>query len=219
MPSTPTDSTSAVIRVLVVDDQPYVHDAVVTLLKNTPDIRLVGQAYGGMEAIKFCQMSHPDLILMDVVMPGMSGAETTRQLMHLHPRLKILVLSSYSEYEFIKEMLDLGAIGYLVKDAITHDLVNTIRSAAQGNMVLSAKAAKVLLNPSHHSAVSDFGLTERERQVLNLMAKGNTNGQIALELRISEPTVRFHTNNILGKFNVETRSQALVMAAKNQLVE
>lgn len=219
MSETRTDSSPPTIRVLVVDDQPFVHDAVVTLLKNTPDIRLVGQAYSGPEALRCCQLTRPDLILMDVVMPGMSGAETTRQLMRLYPILKILVLSSYSEYEFIREMLDLGAIGYLVKDAIAHDLVNTIRSATQGNMVLSAKAAKVLLNPSLPSATSDFGLTERERQVLSLMAKGNTNGQIAHELSISEPTVRFHTNNILSKFNVETRSQALVLAAKNQLVE
>lgn len=214
-----TEPVLSTIRVLVVDDQPFVHDAIIVLLKHTPDIRLVGQAYSGAEALKLNALTQPDLILMDVIMPAMSGAETTRRLLQMTPRLKILVLSSYSEYEYIKEMLDLGAQGYLVKDAIAHDLVDTIRSTVQGNMVLSAKAARVLLKASPSSAASDFGLTERERQVLGLMAKGNTNGQIAVELRISEPTVRFHTNNILSKFNVETRSQALVLAAKNQLVE
>jgi NarL family two-component system response regulator LiaR len=153
---------------------------------------------------------------MDVVMPGMNGAETTRMLLEKFPHLRVLALSSYSEYEHIKEMLDSGAIGYLVKDALAEDLISTIHATHAGNMVLSPKIARTILSPPTTS--SDFELTERERQVLTLMAQGLTNGQIALLLSISQPTVRFHINNILLKFKVETRSEALVAAAKSHLI-
>jgi NarL family two-component system response regulator LiaR len=213
-----SDPAANPIRILVVDDQPYVHEAIIALLRNAHDIRLIGQAYSGAEAVRLYTQLRPDLVVLDVVMPGMGGEQTARALLDIDPGAKILVLSSYNEYQYIKTLLDLGAVGYLVKDAIAQDFVNTIRSAARGNMVLSIKAAKVLLSAPPRSAGEDFGLTERERQVLNLMAKGYTNGQIAVELRISEPTVRFHHNNILGKFNVETRSEALVLAARHNLV-
>jgi NarL family two-component system response regulator LiaR len=206
------------MRIIVVDDHQNIHDAITQLLKSASDIQLVGQAYRGEDAMRLCRMSRPDLVLMDVVMPGMSGVETTRALLKQQPGLKILVLSSFREYEYIKAMLDSGAIGYLVKDAIAQDLINTIRNTIHGNTVFSPDIARMVLDPPSDALTQDFGLTDRERQVLEHMANGLTNGQIAVALGISQPTVRFHANNILLKLNVETRSEALVLAAKNGLV-
>jgi two-component system, NarL family, response regulator LiaR len=208
----------ATIRVVLVDDQQNMHMAIAGLLKTTDDICLVGQTYRGADAIQLCTMTKPDIVLMDVVMPGMSGAETTRTLVNQFSSLRVLALSSYSEYDYIKEMLDSGAIGYLVKDAIIEDLISTIRATYRGNTVLSPEVAQMVFSPPQSHELSDFDLTYREKQVLQLMAQGQTNLQIAQALSISQPTVRFHFNNILLKFNVETRSEALVIAAKNRLI-
>jgi NarL family two-component system response regulator LiaR len=208
---------NAPIRVVLVDDHQHIHDVVISLLKSVDDVCLVGQAYRGDDAIQISQITRPDLVLMDVVMPGISGAETTRALLEKYPNLRVLALSSYSEYEYIKEMLDSGARGYLVKSAIAEDLINTIRAAYTGNTVLSPEIARTVFSPPT-SKESDFDLTDRERQVLDLLAQGQTNHQMALALGISQPTVRFHINNILLKFKVETRSEALVVAAKHRLI-
>lgn len=208
----------SLMRIILVDDQHQVHDAITQVLKHSSDIQLVGQVYRGEDAISLCRRARPDLVLMDVVMPGMSGIETTRALLKQQPNLKILALSSFREYEYIKAMLDSGAIGYLVKDAIAQDLINTIRNTIHGNTVFSPDVARVVLDPPSDDPAVDFGLTDRESQVLEHMANGLTNGQIAAALGISQPTVRFHNNNILLKLKVETRSEALVLAAKNRLV-
>jgi NarL family two-component system response regulator LiaR len=208
----------AEIRVIIVDDNPDIQDAVKILLNDTDDILLVGQAQDGLSAIKLCKMAKPDLVLMDVVMPGMNGAETTRSLMDILPATKILALSSFHEYEHIQSMLTSGAIGYLVKDGLIQDLVATIRSTMQGNTVLSPSAAQSIFLPHAADKQVDFGLTDRELQVLKRMADGLTYNGIAHDLHITAPTVRFHVNNILEKMNVATRSEVLVLAAKNNLV-
>ncbi len=205
------------IRVVLVDDHQHIHDVVIRLLKSVDDIHLVGQAYRGDDAVQMCALVKPDIVLMDVVMPGFDGAETARILLERCPGLRILALSSFSEYEYIKEMLDSGAKGYLVKSAIAEDLINTIRATYTGNTVFSPEIARTILSPPP-AKESDFDLTSREREVLALMAQGQTNAQIALALNISQPTVRFHFNNILLKFKVDTRSEVLVMAAKYRLV-
>jgi NarL family two-component system response regulator LiaR len=204
------------IRVVLVDDHQHIHDAVISLLKTVDDIRLVGQAYQGDDALQICQLATPDLVLMDVVMPGLNGSQATRALLKQNPAVRVLALSSYSEYEHIKDMLDSGATGYLVKNAIAEDLINTIRATHRGNTVLSPEVTRTLFAPpSDHPP--DFELTDRELQVLKLMAQGQTNGQIALALGITQPTVRFHINNILLKLKVDTRSEALVIAGKHHL--
>jgi DNA-binding NarL/FixJ family response regulator len=204
------------IRVALVDDQQHIHDAVQAVLRAVDDITLVGQAYGGEDALGLCQRTQPDIMLMDVVMPTMNGAEATQQVLGAFPALKVLVLSSFREYEYIKAMLDSGAVGYLVKDAIAQDLVPTLRSTASGNTVLSPDVVQTLLNPT--APANDFGLTERELEVLQAMASGQTYTEIARALHISNPTVRFHVNNLLHKFNVVTRSEVLVLAARHGLV-
>lgn len=211
--------TDQKIRIVVVDDNQDIHDAVRHLLKNEVDIELIGQAFDGDSALKLCKVAKPDLVLMDVVLPGIDGVETTQSLLQILPNVKILALSSYNEYEFIRQMLDSGAIGYLVKDALSQDLVTTIHDTMQGNTVLSPQVlTTVFSSDKHETNTLDFSLTERELEVLTLMAQGLTYAGIAHELTISSPTVRFHVNNILEKMAVETRSEALVLAAKNNLI-
>lgn len=206
------------IRVLLVDDDTSIQQSIAALIRLTPDMELVGQAYNSDQAIQCCQSLTPDIVLMDVVMPGLNGVETTKQLCQLQPDLKVLALSSHTEYEYIKDMLDSGAIGYLVKSAIATDLMDTIRATVGGNTVFSPEVAQTILSPPAVTSSDDFGLTDREKQVLELIAAGHTNSRIATELNISPATVRFHFNNILIKFEVETRSEVLVLAAKNGLV-
>lgn len=207
------------IRIVVVDDNRDIHDIVRLLLKDKQDIELVGQAYDGEAALKLCQIAKPDLVLMDVILPTISGAETTRTILSLLPATKVLALSSFHEYEYIQTMFESGASGYLVKAALSQDLVTTIHDTMQGNAVLSPQAARALFAPTRQpSDVPDYALTEREREVLKLMADGLTYSGIAHALSISAPTVRFHINNILEKMSVTTRSEALVLAAKYSLV-
>ena len=212
------------IRVVLIDDNPDIHDVVKCLIEATVDVVLIGQAYDGVSGVRLCKVSKPDLVLMDVVMSGMNGILAARQIMKYLPRTKILILSNYHEYKYIRQMLDSGVIGYLAKDGITQDLITTIRSIMQGNIVLSPKVARTLFtiektqSEKATSNTTDFGLTERELQVLELLAKGLTYNDIAQKLRISQPTVRFHMSNILEKMDINTRSEALVLAAKNNLV-
>ncbi|MBN2303983.1 MAG: response regulator transcription factor [Anaerolineae bacterium] len=213
-------SEDSPIRVILVDDHQNIHDAVTALLKTVDDITLVGEAFRGEDAIQMCRNIKPDVVLMDVLMPGMNGVETTQAILANCSNLRVLALSSFHEYDVIRQMLDSGAIGYLVKDALAADLIDTIRATHRGNTVLSPEVADALLSPLPAAESSgNFGLTDREQQVLQLMANGLTNARIAETLCITAPTVRFHLTNILAKFGVETRSQALVLAAKHRLVE
>lgn len=209
----------APIKVVLVDDQQFVHEAVSALLRTCADIRLVGQAYNGQDALRLCEMTKPNLVLMDVVMPGMNAAETTETLLQKMPRLKVLVLSSYQEYEFIKTMLDSGAVGYIVKHSITEDLTATIRDCINGQTVLSPEIAEKVLHATqetngHQAHQHDYNLTDREKQVLKLLGGGMSNDEIATELSITQPTVRFHLKNMIHKFGVDTRSEMMVLAKK-----
>ena len=206
------------IRVILIDDDPNIHDMVRDLIGTTSDILLVGQAYRGIETRFLCQHSDPDIILMDVKMPGMSGAEATRQAMNACPGVRVLVLSSFHEYESIKEMLDSGASGYLVKGALFDDLLETIRFTHQGHTVLSKEVALKVFSPPNQGATRAFNLTSREIEVLSMLGQGLNNSEIAQQLSISVPTVRFHLKNLIEKLGVETRSEALVLASKQGLI-
>lgn len=207
----------SIIRVLLADDQLRVHEAVALALRDCEDIKLVGQAANGDEAIALCAQYQPDLVLMDVLMPGMGGIEATRRIHRNHPHIKILVLSAMQDDESVRTMLENGAVGYILKDSLARDLPATIRAAYSGNMIFSQVITQRLLN--HASAVpQSFGLTEREMEVLRLMAEGLNNNELAARLFISPSTVKFHIVNILDKMGVSTRPEAIVLAAKNNLV-
>jgi two-component system, NarL family, response regulator LiaR len=205
------------IRVVLIDDHSDIHAAVSALLRTTTEISLVGQAYRGSDAVSLCGSTDPDLVLMDVVMPGVSGIEAARDLVAEFPQIKILALSSYRDYGSIRAMIDSGASGYVVKDAIAHDLIDTIRTVCQGYTIFSPGVTQTMLARPDGTRI-DFSLTERELAVLRLMGEGQSDKQVAQVLSISKATVRFHLGNILLKIGVDTRSQALVVAAKHNLI-
>jgi two-component system, NarL family, response regulator LiaR len=206
------------IRVLLVDDHRHIHQIVMTLLSGVTDIELVGQASNGQEALILCLEHQPDIALMDIMMPVMGGLETTQRLHQQHPNIKILVLSNFHDDEIVRDLLKEGAVGYILKTALARDLLNTIRNIYLGNTVLSEEIAQIVLHPREMKSQRDFGLTQRELEVLKLVAEGLNNGEIAHKLIISPSTVKFHIANLCQKMQVQTRVEAIVLAARNNLV-
>jgi two-component system, NarL family, response regulator LiaR len=204
------------IRVILVDDHLQIHRVVQVILGATHDIKLVGQAANGQEGITLCEQYQPDIVLMDVVMPVLDGIEATKVLHERLPAMKILVLSSFQDHESVYAMLRSGAVGYLTKASLAEDLAETIRATFQGKMVFSSEIGAHLVSPPQPTV--NFHLTDRELEVLVLLAEGLTNQQTALNLSISQSTLKFHMNNIFEKLGVQTRSEALVLAAKNNLI-
>ena len=204
------------IRVLLVDDHIQMHRIIQAILGTIPDIKLVGQGANGQEGVALCEQLQPDVVLMDVVMPVMDGIEATKVLHGRFPAVKVLVLSSFQDHESVYTMLRNGAVGYLTKGSLAQDLAETIRATYQGKMVFSSEAGIHLTAPPQSTV--DFNLTDRELEVLVLLAEGLTNQQSAQRLSISVSTLKFHMNNIYEKLGVQTRSEALVLAAKNNLI-
>ncbi|HLD94697.1 MAG TPA: response regulator transcription factor [Anaerolineales bacterium] len=204
------------IRVVLVDDHAQMHRIVHAILGATTDIKLVGQGANGQEGIALCEQYQPDIALMDVVMPVMSGIEATKVLHERFPAIKILVLSSFQDHESVYAMLRNGAVGYLTKSSLAQDLAETIRATLQGKMVFSSEVGAQLVSPPQ--PVVNFHLTDRELQVLVLMAEGLNMPEMAAKLVVSPATAKFHVENICRKLGVRTRSEALVVAAKNNLV-
>lgn len=204
------------IGIIVVDDHRRVHQALTEMTSFLDDIEILAHGSNGAEAIDLCDRYQPDLILMDIVMPVMDGVEATRQIMVKHPDVKILALSSFDDQDAMREMLASGAVGYLLKNGSMEHLEHTIRTAIEGNSILSPKMVQALLTEQKNT--SNFHLSRREKEVLRHFANGLTNAEIASELTISNSTVKFHITNILSKLGAETRAEALVIAAKNNLV-
>jgi two-component system, NarL family, response regulator LiaR len=211
--------TNTSIRVLVVDDHRYIHEIITKALERVSDITIVGQAANGTEAIRLCEDTHPDLVLMDVVMPVMDGLQATEIIRRKYPDLRILVLSSFQDHQSVHKILRSGAVGYITKDSLTRDLVDVIRTTMQGKAVFSTNIVETLISPEGSSqAIDKFNLTDRELAILVLMADGLTLQQIALRLSVSLSTVKYHSANIFDKLNAENRSEALVVALKNNLI-
>lgn len=204
------------IRVVLIDDHFSIHDVVSRLLNQTPDIKLVGQGANGEDALDLCGRVQPEVVLMDVVMPIMDGIRATELMAERFPDVKVLVLSSFQDHESVYAMLRNGAVGYLTKSTLSEDLVETIRVTAQGKMVFSKEIVDRLVSPPQPA--TDYQLTDRELEVLVILAEGLTNQQSARSLSISTSTLKFHMSNIYQKLGVQTRSEALVLAAKNNLI-
>jgi NarL family two-component system response regulator LiaR len=209
-------TTEKPIRVVLADDHSQMHRIVRDILSAISDIKLVGQGANGQEAIALCEQFQPDIVLMDVIMPVMDGIKATKILHERYPDIKILVLSSFQDHESVYAMLRNGAVGYLTKSELAQDLADTIRATFQGKMVFSSEVGAHLVSPPQPAV--DFNLTNRELEVLVLLAEGLTNQQSALKLSISQSTLKYHMNNIYRKLGVQTRSEALVLAAKNNLI-
>lgn len=213
---------SEAITVLLVDDHAVVRQGVEAFFNAQPDIDVVGQAASGREAIRQAAELAPDVVLIDLMMPEMDGVEATRRLKQTSPRTQVIVLTSYHDDEHVFPAIRAGALSYLLKDAGPEQLVDAVRRAARGEAVLHPRlAARVVqeLSGARAEEVNPFtGLTERELQVLRLLADALSNAEIAAQLVISEKTVKSHVSNILSKLHLADRTQAAVYAWREGVV-
>jgi DNA-binding NarL/FixJ family response regulator len=207
------------IRVLIVDDHEIVREGLETLLAEETSVTVVGQATNGAEAVALAASLQPDVILMDLVMPELDGIEATRRIRQAGAASQILVLTSFADDQKVREAIEAGAIGYLLKDVLKADLLRAIQTAAQGKPTLHPEAQSYLMRQVSASSpsASQPNLTERERDVLRLIATGQSNKQIALTLHLTEGTVKGYVSAILAKLGVADRTQAALYAVKHGL--
>ena len=206
------------IRVLIVDDHAMVRNGLRQFIDTFDDLSWMGEARNGSEAIEKCLADAPDVVLMDLVMPGMNGSEATRRILEQNAEIKIIILTSFYEQELVEQALQAGATSYLLKSVSAEDLAQAIRSAYAGHSTLAPEAADALIRSVRNKQDLGSDLSEREREVLGLLAAGLSNAQIADHLSISLTTVKFHVGAILAKLGVNSRSQAIALAWKHNLV-
>ncbi len=206
------------IRVMLVDDHAMVRRGLATILKVFDNITLAGEAENGADAIKLCAEVLPDVVLMDLVMPEMDGATATRIICQKYPKVKVLALTSFKEGDLVKNALEAGAIGYLLKDVSADTLAQAIRAAYAGRATLSPEAAQSLVETTNQPPAPGLDLTEREREVLALMVEGLNNTQIAGKMTVSPSTIKSHVSHILAKLFVTSRTEAVTLALRNHLV-
>jgi NarL family two-component system response regulator LiaR len=220
------------IRVLLVDDHAIVRDGIRALLATEPDIRVVGEAGDGQEAIAEAQRLQPDVLLMDLVMPGLDGLEAIRRIVAQQPQARILVLTSFATHDKVFPAIKAGAMGYLLKDCDAEELVEAIHQVYGGQSSLHPRIARLVLQevaggnpgpgakPAESARASSFAvepLTPRELDVLKRVAQGKSNREIAEELVLAEGTVRTHVSNILSKLHLASRTQATLYALREGL--
>ena len=213
-----TASPSQPIRVMLVDDHTMVRRGLSTFLSAFDDLTLAGEAESGAAAIRLCGEILPDVILMDMVMPDMDGAAATRLIRQQFPQVQVIALTSFKEGDLVKNALEAGAIGYLLKDVSADELVSAIRAAHAGRATLSPEAAQALVETANQPPAPGLDLTEREIEVLALMVEGLNNTQIAGRLTISSSTVKSHVSNILSKLGVASRTEAVTLALRSRLI-
>lgn len=209
------------IRLLVVDDHVVVRKGLMAILETEPGIEVVGEAGDGNEAVEKACTLQPDVVLMDLVMPGMDGIEATRLIKQRVPQVQVLVLTSFSTNDKVIPSLSAGATGYLLKDASPEELVKAIEQVAQGEGALHPAVTRYVLGQIKNmpdEPAPEEELTEREKEVLQYMAQGYSNAEIARLLVVSNATVHTHVSRILSKLNVSSRTQAVLYALKRGIV-
>jgi two-component system, NarL family, response regulator LiaR len=212
------------IKVLLVDDHEMVRIGLAAVLDTEDGIEVVGEASNGQEGIRLAQAYQPDVVLMDLVMDGMDGVETTRQLMELQPDCKVVVLTSYIDDSKIYPVIEAGAFSYLLKTSRASEIADAIRAAARGQSVLEQQVAAKMMNRFREPKKAEKKplheeLTDREMEVLMLLAKGKSNQDIADDLFIGIKTVKYHITNIFAKLEVEDRTQAAIYAHRHGVAE
>jgi DNA-binding NarL/FixJ family response regulator len=205
---------TAAIRVLIVDDHPMVRRGLSELFDGESDIEVIDAVGSGEQAVAVSLAARPDVVLMDVSMPDMDGIEATRRLLEVRPDARVVMLTSFADHERVMEALDSGAIGYLLKDAESDELLRGVRAAARGESPLSPRAARALITERRGQRPFQE-LTARELDVLRLVARGLSNKQIAWRLAISEKTVKAHMTSIFGRIGVADRTQAALWAQRH----
>jgi NarL family two-component system response regulator LiaR len=210
------------IRILISDDHAVVREGLSSFISLEPDMEIVAEAGDGIEAVEKALLLEPDIILMDIVMPRQTGIEALQQLQESNSPAKVIVLTSFAEYEQIYPAIKSGAMGYLLKDSTPGQLVQAIRDVYQGQISLSPVIARMLveeINEPSELPLSEDPLTDREVQVLKLVAQGHTNKDIAERLVVSEGTVGTHISNILEKLHLANRTQAALYALRRGMVD
>jgi NarL family two-component system response regulator LiaR len=211
-------SEAHTIRVLIVDDHEIIRTGITYSLSAFHDLELVGEAKSGQEALQLCNKTQPDVVLMDMLMPGMDGVQTTQAIRKEHPQVQVLALTSFYDRERVQQAMQAGAAGYLVKGVSASQLAEAIRVAHAGQTVLSREASQALIRPDDQRAALGYDLTQREQEVLSLLAKGLSNAEIAQQLTITISTTKHHVSAILSKLGASSRGGAVALAMEQGLV-
>ncbi|MFN3308743.1 MAG: response regulator [Anaerolineales bacterium] len=212
------------IRILLADDHTILREGIRSLIEDEPDLEVVGEAEDGISVVKLADSLKPDVILMDLAMPLLNGLEATRQIRKNNPNAKILILTMHENEEYIRQVLATGAMGYILKDAAARELLGAIRSVHRGEVVLSPAITRLIVTDylrwgDLSTQDSSDGLTDRERQILQLIAEGYTNKQIADILSISIKTVQAHRLNLMKKLDLHDRGELIKYAIQKKIID
>jgi two-component system response regulator NreC len=212
------------IRILIADDHTLLRSGIRALLEAEPDLTVVGEAEDGREAVRLAHQLHPHVVLMDIAMPLLNGLEATRQIKREHPETKVLVLTMYDHEEYFRQLLEVGASGYIIKRAAAGELVAAIRAVHNGQAVLSPVITRLLLEDYLHrdsskSEADPDALSPREREVLQLIAEGKTSREIAEILNLSVKTVQSHRTSLMQKLDLHDKGDLIKYAIQKKIIE
>lgn len=212
------------ISILIVDDHTLMRDGIRAILEEQPDITIVGQAEDGREAVRLARQLRPNVVLMDIAMPLLNGLEATRQIKREHPEIKVLILTMYDHEEYFRQVLEVGASGYIIKRAAASELVAAIRSVDRGEAVLSPAITRLLLEDylqrySNKMESDPDALSPRERETLQLIAEGKTSREIAEIMHLSIKTVQSHRTSLMQKLDLHDRGELIKYAIQKKIIE
>ena len=212
------------IRVLLADDHTILRDGIRALLVDQADIEMIGEAENGISTVKMVVKLKPNVVIMDIAMPLLNGLEATRQIQRDYPQVKVLILTMHENEEYIRQVLAAGALGYVLKDAAAHDLLGAIRAVQRGEAVLSPAITRLVIEDylrwgDIRPAGTSNGLTPREREILQLIAEGYTNKEIAEILSLSVKTIQSHRSNLMSKLDLHDRGELIKYAIQKKIID